>query len=714
MNLLNATAMPAAWTMGIDPSGREHVVVVAKGTFLIPERRRAGHAGAQDQQAPLVMADTFTGEPGRSAPVHEAEFAWAKPRCDVLVNATAYAPEGRPAERVRVGVKLGGWRKVIDVVGDRVWIQRGATPAPSAPRPFTTMPVTYDRAFGGMDDTDPEHASAYMRNPIGRGYGAPRSAERLLGRPVANTEDPRDPVLLPWGDYAPMGLGPVARGWQPRLALAGTYDQHWLDEVFPFLPADFDDAPLPGGAGGPADRRAGGGEEVVLLNLTPAGRVRFRLPTDLEVPVVFFPKRGEVEQRRATLDTVLIEPDHGTLCLVWRCTRPLRRNVFELAEVLVGRASRAWWRAQDSGQDVPPEPRRPCPPPSARGRRGMSRAPLLILGCGMTTAVGLTAPASCAAIRARLDGFRETRFMARGGAWIVGAEVPLEEPWRGLPRLARLVAGPIRECLDLAPELAPEDIPLLLGVAETDPARPPRRPRPGTPAHGAGACWRSGSTRRSRPVPMGRVSGAVGIREAAQLINEQGFQRVIVAGVDSYLVAATLALLRRARPAADGAQFERLHPRRSGRGRARRPRRRRARPPHPLARPRRRARDDRERGAAARRGPRGRVQAGARRRRPRPARDRLPHRRPQRRAVLVQGGGLARAARPARAAASSRTSGTRPTASARSAPRRAVLPRRRLWAAAQGLRAGDPVLWLRPATTTAGGSTMVLDGAKAA
>jgi hypothetical protein len=33
VNLLNATEMPAAWTMGVDPLGREHVVVVVKGTF---------------------------------------------------------------------------------------------------------------------------------------------------------------------------------------------------------------------------------------------------------------------------------------------------------------------------------------------------------------------------------------------------------------------------------------------------------------------------------------------------------------------------------------------------------------------------------------------------------------------------------------------------------------------------------------------------------
>jgi hypothetical protein len=350
MNLLNATAMQAAWTMGIDPSGREHVVVVVKGTYLIPDDGGPLVLAPKEQQVPLVMADTFTGAPGLSAPVHEAEFAWAKPRCDVLLNGTAYAPGGRAAERVRVGVKLGDWQKVFDVVGNRVWVQRGLTPGPSAPEPFVSMPVSYDVAFGGVDDTDPDNASAYMRNPIGRGYGAPRSAERLLGRAVANTEDPREPVVLPWGRYAAMSFGPVARGWQPRLALAGTYDQAWIDDVFPFLPADFDVRHF---QAAPEDQQIdepGGGEGVVLLNLTPGGRVRFRLPGDLEMPVVFFPKRGEAEHDRALLDTVVIEPNAGVVCLVWRTARTLVRNVHEMEEALVGRMSNGWWRSKRLGK----------------------------------------------------------------------------------------------------------------------------------------------------------------------------------------------------------------------------------------------------------------------------------------------------------------------------------------------------------------------------
>src|ERR1700757_140577 len=94
--------------------------------------------------------------------------------------------------------------------------------------------------------------------------------------------------------------------------------------------------------------------------------------------------------------------------------------------------------------------------------------PLHIVACGMTTAVGLTAPASCAAIRARLDGFQETRFVARARDRIIGAEVPLMPPVRGLQRLAQLVAGPIRESLAAVSGLLVEDVPILLGVAETN------------------------------------------------------------------------------------------------------------------------------------------------------------------------------------------------------------------------------------------------------
>jgi 3-oxoacyl-[acyl-carrier-protein] synthase I len=165
--------------------------------------------------------------------------------------------------------------------------------------------------------------------------------------------------------------------------------------------------------------------------------------------------------------------------------------------------------------------------------------PVAILGCGMMTGVGLTAEASCAAIRCAIDNFQETRFIASGGEWIIGSEVPLEEPWRGIPKLARLLAGPLRECLDLVPEVPPESIPVLLCLAEED--RPGRLEGLGDPLFFQ-ACQLLGVRFHdsSRVIAQGRVGGAVGLHHASRLIHEGSFAHVIVAGVDSYLVAATL------------------------------------------------------------------------------------------------------------------------------------------------------------------------------
>jgi hypothetical protein len=56
-----------------------------------------------------------------------------------------------------------------------------------------------------------------------------------------------------------------------------------------------------------------------------------------------FPKRGEREDYTASLDTIVIEPDQQRFTLTWRMARPLRRNMFEIAQVLVGKKGMQWW-----------------------------------------------------------------------------------------------------------------------------------------------------------------------------------------------------------------------------------------------------------------------------------------------------------------------------------------------------------------------------------
>ncbi len=349
MELLNATRIQAGYTMGMQPDGRELLVVVAKGTFTIPVRR--GEPQLAEQQKPLIEADTFTGEPGFSAPAYEVDYSPVKRHCDVLLVGSAYAPGGRPCTRVQVSLRVGPVFKSFAVLGDRFWESGNIAIRPGYPARFEVMPITYDRAFGGTDNfhANEKKHSAYMPNPVGRGYHRQLGRELVDGTPMPNTEELKRPVTMPNGICQPMAFGPLGRGWEPRLKFAGTYDQAWLDDTFPFLPSDFDDAYY---QAAPADQQMPfpeGGETVFLENLTPEGQTTFQLP-QMDIPVVFFYKKGGREERKAVLDTIVLEPDEGVFTLTWRTTIPLKRNIFEIPQVLVGRKSRGWWRARELGK----------------------------------------------------------------------------------------------------------------------------------------------------------------------------------------------------------------------------------------------------------------------------------------------------------------------------------------------------------------------------
>jgi hypothetical protein len=346
MDLINATRMPTGYTLGVEASGRELLVIVTKGTFVLP---RAGEAvRLHEQQLPLVTADVFSGDPATSAPVRESDFPPRKPACDVLLAGSAYAPAGRPTTSVGVQLQVGPMSKQFQVVGNGHWVTGLKGIHASAPQPFVQQSISYDVAFGGTDresDDASEHA-AYHANPAGRGFHRRANRQSLDGSPLPNTHEPGCPIDSPFGTYRPMAFGPVGRGWEGRREYAGTYDQRWRDEVSPFLPADFDNryfqaAPPDQQISWPSDQL-----EVVLSNLTPDGLRHFVLP-HFEAPVWLFPKHGGREELKAVLDTIVLEPDQDRLTMSWRVTRPLKRSIFEVAQVLVGRKGQDWWQQRE-------------------------------------------------------------------------------------------------------------------------------------------------------------------------------------------------------------------------------------------------------------------------------------------------------------------------------------------------------------------------------
>ncbi|MDN7183252.1 DUF2169 domain-containing protein [Caballeronia sp. SEWSISQ10-4 2] len=198
--------------------GERRFVVSALGFFKLgePVQRFA----TENEQWPGVLK--ALAEHGITQPLDEVLL---KPRAELLLAGNAYAPNGKPVERMQVTLSAAGIEKTLDVIGERAW-RYDPWLRIDEPKPFVAMPLSYTNAFGG-----PHHPG----NPIGCGYDRNRLAA-LIGtnsRPMPNLELAGDPVRRHWVRYAPAGFGPLAFDWQARTQHAGRYGTKWLAQEAP-------------------------------------------------------------------------------------------------------------------------------------------------------------------------------------------------------------------------------------------------------------------------------------------------------------------------------------------------------------------------------------------------------------------------------------------------------------------------------------------------
>jgi 3-oxoacyl-[acyl-carrier-protein] synthase-1 len=173
----------------------------------------------------------------------------------------------------------------------------------------------------------------------------------------------------------------------------------------------------------------------------------------------------------------------------------------------------------------------------------VSAETLAVARTGLVTSVGLSAPAACAAIRCGLTNPTETRFVDSKGKWIMSHAVELDEPLRGLPKLAHMAAMTIDECLIDVPRAQWAQIPILLCVAE--------QIRPGR-IEGLEdellpeICKLLENARFSDAsivIPHGRVSVGVALLQARKLLNHREIPAVLIVATDSLLRWPTLKAL---------------------------------------------------------------------------------------------------------------------------------------------------------------------------
>lgn len=157
------------------------------------------------------------------------DAAYPKPFGEFLVGGRALSKD--PVKAMHVAVTVGTRSRMLSVFGDRTWEVSLDGPVFSEPQPFTEMPLTPDRAFGG---------EGFAANPAGLGaaaaglYGQVPHLRlpnvELAGSEIREIDDKPHPALV----------GPIAMDDPGRIALAGTYDKAWVAHRMPDWPEDFD------------------------------------------------------------------------------------------------------------------------------------------------------------------------------------------------------------------------------------------------------------------------------------------------------------------------------------------------------------------------------------------------------------------------------------------------------------------------------------------
>lgn len=316
LQILNKTPFEVALALVNDQHGYDMVSVAIKGTFKIPTRD--GKVRLTEEQLSVLCTDEYYGEPGKSSIKYPVDLVLGKINTDVGLVGSAHSPNERPVKQLPVSLKVGQLQRIIMVTGDRHWKRHTLLPGfhMTDPIPFIEMPLIYERAFGGIDQSykNEKRHGWDKRNPIGTGFRLNENA--VKDHRLPNLDNP-DHLISNWKDKPPVACyGFIEGTWESRLKYAGTYDDAWTKNQSPLLPKDFDLRFFNSAA--PELIAKGflkGGETVQMVNLSKKGNLEFNLPK-LDIRLMFR-LGGTRNCQNADIWTVVFEPDEDRFYIVW-------------------------------------------------------------------------------------------------------------------------------------------------------------------------------------------------------------------------------------------------------------------------------------------------------------------------------------------------------------------------------------------------------------
>jgi hypothetical protein len=134
------------------------LTLVVKGTYDLHHEGTAVPA----EEPLLPTGDEFHPDDEEQAGSlrYASDFAYTKPRADLLLVGSCHAPDGKPQLRCPVTFRVGEFEKTLVVFAERHWKAGLLHPSIVLGEPFTRLEIGYESAYGG---------EGYARNPLGIG-----------------------------------------------------------------------------------------------------------------------------------------------------------------------------------------------------------------------------------------------------------------------------------------------------------------------------------------------------------------------------------------------------------------------------------------------------------------------------------------------------------------------------------------------------------------
>jgi len=282
-----------------------NLTVVCKATYaLVPG---TSHLALEPEQI-NERDNHWDDDPAKSiyAPSDLAPF---KPRPEILLVGSAYAPRGEAVRSLFVRLMVGDFEKSVEVFGPRTFGNDGVLQ--DGPR-WTQMSLRYERAGGGGESWNP--------------VGIDPDAVDAYGRRSLPNLQPPGLLSVELGQAVPAaGYGPIAARWDVRRAKLGALAAGWTDEGWNDSPlgVDFDGSYF---QSAPLDQLVDelrADEKIILENLHPEHP---RFSTNLAG--VRPRARVEIEglppwELSLVADTLWIDTNRALVTLTWRGQLPL-------------------------------------------------------------------------------------------------------------------------------------------------------------------------------------------------------------------------------------------------------------------------------------------------------------------------------------------------------------------------------------------------------